>query len=445
MNNTDKNLKEKLEEFVQKVEDRTNSALDDSLMDDDAKGENFNIDYTDIVKNSTKAKMSKLPWLIAIFLILIIAIMLGSMFFKNNPKTLFTQTIDGLFTYLENNINDNVYDIMDGNISLDYTMKSNDKNASVYEDLSKISWSADYIKDNAGNQLYADIKTTYGGNDFVNGIIYGDGKSTYVYSESVNDKFIKLNSNKLSYFVNGNDVKIILKGINQAVDKVIADEKIYGNKENLDIDGKVIKTYKSKIVIDSKNRKRVSETFINTLKANDELVNVLAKMKNVKTASIKESLDKYLTKLKKELQKQNKVEISVYVDNKNSEFIKAEILGEKGNINIVSKDNDKYTYSIYKNDDGILSSGEFSFTVNENKTKYTFNLYYKSVKNNQVLFEGNFDLKYTSKKANEFKKVDVSETLDLGEMNEIEKFALYTKIYTDPNLSKFLPIIKKVV
>ena len=67
-----KDTENKIKEFVKRVEDRTNDALDDSLMDEDAKGENFNVNYTDIVKNSAKARFSKLPWLIAIFLILII-------------------------------------------------------------------------------------------------------------------------------------------------------------------------------------------------------------------------------------------------------------------------------------------------------------------------------------------------------------------------------------
>ena len=35
------NNKNKIKEFVQKVEEKTNNALDDSLMDEDAKAENF--------------------------------------------------------------------------------------------------------------------------------------------------------------------------------------------------------------------------------------------------------------------------------------------------------------------------------------------------------------------------------------------------------------------
>ena len=445
MKNTKNEAKNKLEEFVQKVEDRTNDALEDSLMDEDAKSETFDIDYTDIVKNSTKAKMSKLPWLIAIFLILIIAIVLCLMFFSNNPKTLFTQTVDGLFDYLESNVNENVYDITDGNISLDYTMKSNDENAELYDELSKVSYNADYVKDNAGNMSFIDLKTTYDGADFVSANIYGDGESTYVYSPIASDKYIKLSNNRLSYFVNGNEVKTLLDGLNQAIDTLTADEKIYGEKENIDTAVGVIKGYQMRLVIDSKNRDRAAENFVNTLKANDEFVNVLAKMRNVSNDDIREGLDRYLTKLKDELKRHNKIELSLYVDNKSKEFIKAEFVSELGSITLVNQDNNKYSYIISKKNDRTLTTGEFSFTVNENKTKYTYNLYYKQTKDDKVLAEGNFDLKYTARQAETFEKVDVTNSLDWNQMSGLEKFDIYTKVAADSKLNKFLPIIRKVV
>ena len=445
MKDTENNTKNKIKEFVKKVEDRTNDALEDSLMDEDAKTENYNIDYTDIVKNSAKARISKLPWLIAIFLILVIAIILCLMFFSNNPKTLFTQTIDGLFNYLESNVNENVYGITDGNVSLDYTIKSNDENAESYDELSKVSFSADYVKDNAGGMSFIDLKTTYDGEEFVNANLYGDGSSTYVYVPTISENYIKLRDNKLSYFVNGNDVKKVLAGFNQAIDTVIADEKVYGDKENIDVDGEVIKSYRTRFVIDSKNRDRAAENFINTLKANDEFMGVLAKMKGVRASDIRSSLDNHLSDLKSELARHNKLEISLYVDNKTKEFIKAEAVSELGNISFTSEGDNKYSYIISKTSDGTLATGEFSFTVNKNKTKYTYNLYYKKMKDDEVLIESNFDLKYTSKQASNFDRVDVSNSIDLNNMSDIEKIGIYTKIMADPNLSKFLPVIRKVV
>ena len=74
-----------------------------------------------------------------------------------------------------------------------------------------------------------------------------------------------------------------------------------------------------------------------------------------------------------------------------------------------------------------------------------YNLYYKKTKGDKVLTESNFDLKYTSKKASSFEKVDVSNSLDWSQMNELEKLEIYTRIFSNPNLSKFLPILQKVV
>ena len=440
-----KDTENKIKEFVKRVEDRTNDALEDSLMDEDAKTENFDVNYTDIVHNSAKAKMSKLPWLISIFLILVIAIMFCLTFFSSNPKTLFTQTVDGLFDYLEENINDNVYDIMDGNINLDYTIKTSGEDSDIYSELSKVDFDVDYVKDNAGGQSYIDLNTTYDGEEFVKAIIYGDGDSTYVYSPSASDKYIKLAGNRLSYLMNGSDIKVISNGLNQAIDKVIAGEKIYGSKENLDIDGEVIKSYKVKLVINNKNRNRVAETFINTLKANEELVGVLAKMKGVDNKDIRNSLDNYLSRIKENLKKSEKLEIAFYVDNKTKEFIKTEILSKLGNVSVTKKINNKFTYIISVTSEGTLTTGEFAFTVNDNKTKYTYNLYYKKTKDDEVLAESNFDLKYTSKQADRFEKVDVSDNISWSSVNDLERLGIYTKIMSDVRLSKFLPIIQKVV
>ena len=440
-----KDTENKIKEFVKRVEDRTNDALEDSLMDEDAKTENFDVNYTDIVHNSAKAKMSKLPWLISIFLILVIAIMFCLTFFSSNPKTLFTQTVDGLFDYLEENINDNVYDIMDGNINLNYTIKTSGEDSDIYSELSKVDFDADYVKDNAGGQSYIDLNTTYDGEEFVKAIIYGDGDSTYVYSPSASDKYIKLDGNRLSYLMNGSDIKVISNGLNQAIDKVIAGEKIYGSKENLDIDGEVIKSYKVKLVINNKNRNRVAETFINTLKANEELVGVLAKMKGVDNKDIRNSFDNYLSRIKENLKKSEKLEIAFYVDDKTKEFIKTEILSKLGNVSVTKKINNKFTYIISVTSEGTLTTGEFAFTVNDNKTKYTYNLYYKKTKDDEVLAESNFDLKYTSKQADRFEKVDVSDNISWSSVNDLERLGIYTKIMSDVRLSKFLPIIQKVV
>lgn len=331
---------------------------------------------------------------------------------------------------------------MDGNVSLNYVIKSSEE-SEFYNKLSGISWSADYVKDNSSSQIYANINaTSTDGTTPV--ILYSDGNNTYISFSSLSDKYLKLNGNRLSYLVSGNDVKTILKGINQAVDKVIADEKIYGNKENIDLDGKVLKTYKMRFVVDEKNRDRVVETFVNTLKANDELTKVLGVMKNMPASDIRTAMENYIPKIKKELKRCGKLEISLYVDNKTNDFIEMEITSTLGNINLISDGNNKFSYSMFDNNERTLSEGEFSFGVNNNKTKYTANLYYKKTKDNKLITESNFDLKFTSKKASSFKESDILDNVLNNQMTELEQFELYSKIITEPNFSKLLPLIEKM-
>lgn len=435
------NNKNKLKEFVKRVESNTNDALEDSLMDEDAKSENFNVDYTDIVKNSAKAKISKLPWLISIFLILIIAITLGFMFFKNNPKTLFTQTVDGLFSYLEDNIDENVYDVIDGNISLNYSFNGEDN---LFSSLDGISLDIDYVKDNSSSQVYADVLV----NDSLGEIpvsLFSNGSNTYVSLSNLSSKYIKMNSNLLSYFISGAETEVILKGVNQAIDKAVAEEKIYGSKEKINIDGKDLNTYMMRLIIDDKNRDRVLESFINTLKANDELTQVLAHMKNMKESDVKKAIENYLPRLKSRLKEYGKLEVILYIDAKSNEFVKMNMVSDIGTFDLTDVSDNRYTYSISNKKTSILENGEFSFTVNDSKTKYTVHFYYKKSLNNQVLAESDINLKYTSKKTDSFKNSEVIKDILNNEMSEIEKFDVYSKFLSDPQFSKFLPLIQKMV
>lgn len=434
------NNKNKLREFVEKVENNTNDALEDSLMDDDAKQENFDVDYTDIVRNSTKAKMSKLPWLISIFLILIIAIILCLMFFRNNPKTLFTQTVDGLFSYLESNIDENVYDVIDGNISLNLNFNGDDE---VLKNLSGTSFDIDYVKDNSSSQFYADVEASSDG--VIPVTLYSNGSNTYFSVSSLSEKYIRMNSNPLSYFISGSDTSIILKGVNQAIDTVVADEKIYGSKEDVDVDGETLKAYKMTLTVDSKNRDRVAENFINTLKANDELTRVLASMRGVSEADIRKSIENYLPKIKDALVRHDKLEISLYINNKTNEFVKMDMNSNYVSASLISNGDNKYSYSISNKDDSTLTNGEFLFTVNDSKTKYTVNFSYKKTLDNKVISESNIDLEYTSKKATSFIEPSIIDNIQNNQMSEIEKIDFYAKLLSNPSFSKFLPIVQKMV
>ena len=154
--------------------------------------------------------------------------------------------------------------------------------------------------------------------------------------------------------------------------------------------------------------------------------------------------DNNLDKLKKKLTESEKVNVSLYVDKKTKEFIKVVFESEIGTLNLISNGENNYSYNIV-NKDKMVIEGNFSLESNDNKTKYVYHLYYKKTLNNNVLMEGNFNLKYTAKKADAVLDIDVSDSLDLNTMSDLDKLSIYGKILADPNLSKFLPIIRKLI
>lgn len=362
--------------------------------------------------------------------------MIGTMFFKNNPKTLFTQTIDGMFSYLENNFNDSAYDITDGNISLNYNLITDKENNQLNEDLNHIKWNIDYVLDSASNKAYIDLKTKYDDDNLLNLNVYSDDINTYIYIPSLYNKYIKTKTEKKVGFATSHDIRVIFDGFNQAIDKVINNEKIYNAKEDIQIDNKNIKAYKTKLIVSKQNRDRVSATFINTLKANDEFVESLAKLKRQTTSEITEKLDKYLTKLNKKLKTLGTLDVSLYTNRKTKDFLKVTFAAKNKNASLIRLAQDKFSYELNKEDQ--QESGEFSLKVNDNKTKYIINTTYKKVENGNTVFEDNCNLKLTNKKANSFKKIDTTSSVTQDQISDLEKAQIYMNVVNNQKLNSII-------
>ena len=421
-------------EFEKKIEKEANETFKDTLMDEDAKGEE-NYTYTEIVQNTKEAKLSKLPWLIAIFLILGVSILVGSSFFKNNPKTIYTMAIDNLFNILTSNINDNAYDITEGKINLDYNIESI-INKEMYSELSKIKWDIKYKADNASERSHMIIQTKKDNENFVNADIYSDKKGLYINSSEIFDKYIRFENNtnlNLSYA--SKQTMIILKALNQAIDKTVALEKINGKKIVIDYKDNKLKVYASTLTID-KNREEVVKTFMNTLKSNEDLVSALAQIKNVTKKDIKIALDKYTKIFINKLEDLGKINITLYTNNKTGEFITALVENKYISITLLNNQNNEYILSFDNTKTGIDIKGILDFDVNKEKTKYNFGTNLEVKKNNVKVYSINSNIKITNKEAKTFDKVDVSNYVDKTNLSDIDKFSMYTKVNTNESMSK---------
>lgn len=393
--------KKNIDDFVKKVEDNSNEILEDTLLDKEASMEDTRgFSYDDIVKITTKDKMSKLPWLTAIFLILIISLTVGYMFFRYNPQTLFTSTTDKFFTYITDKISDNSYDITKGKIYIDYSNENE-----------KFTLNAKYTLDiaNGLSRLIIDEKE--------NKIdVYSDGKNYFVLDKNIYDSYLKFSSSSTLDKIKLNDIKIILNGINQAIDKVSTSEKITGGKTTYDLGNKTIRVYESKLIIDKKYE-RATDTFINSLKSNEEFVNALSKILD-KNSKIE--LDNLSTKIKDNL-KENALEIKIYTDMSNNEFIKSEISSSDRRI-IITKD-DKDSINIIFDTDKLKGNLDINC-----KDKYELKF--------DLSNYGKGEISLTSNKANSFGKINIEKSTDYNTLTAEEKEIINSKALEKPYVQK---------
>lgn len=428
--------KKDLDNFEKKIEESINK--EDTLLDSEANlVDNSNYDLS---SNTTKEKISKLPWLVAFFLIVIISITTCAMFLNSNPQTIFTMAIDNFFTSITDNISENAYNISKGKIKLNYKMSSNDEKNNLYNELSKNTFDIDYRIDSSNEKSFFKINTYYEDNKSINLNIYNEQKNTYVYYNDIYDKYIKYENNNTYKFIKSSDYKIILNGLNQAFDKVATSEKITGTKTNLDYDIKTIKVYESKLIIDKNNYERVSDTFINSLKSNEEFITSMSNILNISSSDTKNKLDKACTSLKKHFKESEKYEVILYTDRRTNTFIKGIFKSKIGLFEIINKDN-TYLFNLQDLKNNTKSDGELKIDTNNKKSKYNITLNINTDQNGKK-FKLYFNLLFTNKKASSFGKIDTKDYVKENELSEIEKVGLYSKLLEKPFVKTLIQFIK---
>lgn len=412
-------------ELEKKIKDNTNEILEDTLLDEDAPFEDTRaIKYEDIVQNTTKEKISKVPWIVAILLIIVISIIFGYMFLNSNPQTIFTMTVDNFFESITEKINGESYDISKGNIKAKFNLNTDNE---LINEIGKISLDADFSIDRANNLSKIKAKAKYDNNDLINLDLYSDEKNTYVYSKDLYETYIKLNN---SYnIINPLDIKNVLIGLNQAIDKVATKEKIVGSKTSYDLGNSTIKVYESKLVVDSNNYESVSSSFINFLKSNNEFITSLSKILNIKAEDVNKKMDDFLPKLQKFFKENEKVEIKLYTDRKANKFIKGEVSGKNFNL---SYNQDNNEFEIRQKDK--TTKGKIKLLSEKNK--YHFILDFNSNGNNNKV-----DIVLTNKKASSFGKVNIDGAKNFDELSDIDKFTIYSKLFTNTNLNKIIKYV----
>ena len=197
-----------------------------------------------------------------------------------------------------------------------------------------------------------------------------------------------------------------------------------------------MKVYESRLVIDKNNYKRVADTFINSLKSNEVFISSLSSIFNISSSDVKKKLDNVCVRLKEFLKESG--EVKLYTNRKTNDFIKGIFTYKNGSFEIVNN-NEDIIFNLNDVNDNIKLDGNIKVVSKSSRHDISLNV---NMSDNGKIYNGNFNISYTNKKASSFGKVNIKNYVKESDLNEIEKLELYSKLLEKPSLKVMTKFMK---
>lgn len=387
----------------------------------------LNQDEVDKIINK-KQNTDRRPIIITIILIVLITLAGLYMYFSNNPTTIFIKAIDKTFNTVEKNIIQSDTKI---NKNIDVNYKQTFKNQTQNDLRLKINYQSD-IKEKI---LKADIETTYNNEHLLAGQIYSENNKIYLYSEDILNKYIEIGSHSQ---MTNKQKQIILNSLNKAITKSIENEKIIGSKQQIDVNGKTIKTYRSSLIIDKNNKENILNNINDNLKEDKKFIDTLKQITEKSETDIKNDITNEINQKRQELSKVDKLTINIYTKGAIQEFVKLEIKkvinNEESISSLTNIKKNKYTYLI---DDKTMKekvSGNIEYQNKNNNMKIKIDSKVESKNPHTTILTINIQ----NEKAKEIDKIDISNSIKGEELTEADSIKITTKILSNPTIGKFV-------
>ena len=136
-----------------------------------------------LVKNAKKK--SKKIIIISLIIVLLLAAMGILFYIFNNPKSIFNNSVNSVFKIMENAVNQNNSQYIEGNGA--YNLNLNAGTSSYNFDMT-----TDYSVDNKNGLLNCNVTTNYDNLPLLNFNLYNGENGLYLYSADLYDKYVKL-------------------------------------------------------------------------------------------------------------------------------------------------------------------------------------------------------------------------------------------------------------
>jgi len=375
----------------------------------------LNQEEIDKIVNKKNKNTDKKPIIITLILTLLIAIAGIYMYFSNNPKTIFIKAIDKTFITLEKNTKPQ-YEKTKGELTINLDANQDKEKANIF----KIDM--DYGIDTKNNLFNADMKLTSENNELLGMTIYSESNKTYLYSENILNKFIELDIN----LGNKDETKIILNSLNKAIRKSIENEKFTGSKTQIDVNGKMTKTYKSSFTLDQNNIETVLNNIKDTLNQDEKYIDAISKLESKTKEEAKQEITNKINEAKNNLANTESITFNIFTKGAAWEFVKleiSEIINNETNIySITNIDDNNYQYAISNKQTNQNITGNIEYKTEKN------NLYLKLDMNTEKKQSLTLTLNNKYQKAKKIELIDTNNVVKLSELSDEEKLNIISKI-----------------
>ena len=332
-----------------------------------------------------KVKNRKIKLFICcIFLLILIALIIVGIYFnslKTKPKEVFISTIDEIF---ENFIIQDNLNSFTGNINLKTNLYSNDENVKKTIDvINNTDANFKFGIDFNSNTINTVLSSNYDKNELLNISTCLEENSLYINSKDLYYKTImipiKKHSNYVSAVLNQNDIKIIFKNLNSAINSSLQDKYFVKKNTSINLNGEEIKVIKNILTLDNSNLNKIINDVKAYLNNNDEFLSSLSRILNQTKEETKNKIESINTDYIDEI-----ITISLYT--KDNHVIGFEITKPSNtglSLSVLKADETNYNYEIknkinsYKGNLAInKSDNNINLTIssNDNKINGTINI-----------------------------------------------------------------------
>lgn len=363
---------------------------------------------------------------ITAFIVLLISSSFIYWFLANNPKTIFTRSVDVVFDNLTKNINEPIADNTKGSINLKINSASGE-----YSDLNRYDVKTTYNFDSINNISKNNIKINYDSNHLIDLDLYSIDKKLYLYSLDFFDKYIELDKN-MNY--DAKSINMMLKSINIAINEAIDKQKVSGSRLSLTINDKNMYAYKSSLELNKENLNIILDKINNSLLKDERFLNSCTKIFGADSAG---ALNSIINRIKNK-NIENLV-INIYTDGVEHEFIKLELLIDNDIVSITNTGKNKYNYLLDLVSKNVKYEGIVK--LKGKNDKFIINNDFKMIKNDNIS-SLNYDIAISQKSSTNNLKDENLNGVRISELSNEEREIISNKIHSNPFLERYINILK---